>query len=131
MKTTFKKDWQIVNTMDIKEICDRVFLFQFDSRIEKMKVFLRWPWSFNKALKELEATENFEEPNVQTCPFWIQCHCLPLGAMNEKISVILGPGMESRGLKVNLVDTNYGKSAIGKWLRFRINLVDTFCFSYF
>ncbi|XVF81377.1 hypothetical protein PTKIN_Ptkin15bG0150000 [Pterospermum kingtungense] len=43
MRTTFIKVWQISNDLDIKEVGERLFLFQFGSWIEKAKVLTRQP----------------------------------------------------------------------------------------
>lgn len=50
MKIALAKAWQFYHEVDIQEISERVFVFAFESVIEKGKVLFRQPWSFNKAL---------------------------------------------------------------------------------
>lgn len=63
-------------------------------------------------------SENYEVMEFKHCPFWIQCHKLPLSAMTERIRNILG----AKADKVIMVYTNYGRSTVGKWLWVRITI---------
>ncbi|XVF86361.1 hypothetical protein PTKIN_Ptkin18bG0033500 [Pterospermum kingtungense] len=50
MHTTFIKAWRISGKFDVKEGEDHLFLFCFESRIDKARALLKQPWSFNKSL---------------------------------------------------------------------------------
>lgn len=63
-------------------------------------------------------SENYKVMEFRHFPFWIQCHKLPLSAMTEHIGKIMG----AKARKVIMVDTNYERFMIGKWLRVRVTI---------
>ena len=74
MKTVIYKIWKLSFGLVIKEVGDRVFVFQFDDIVEKDRVFVRQPWSFNKSLIVMKALDSFfslDIVNMEWCPFWI------------------------------------------------------------
>ena len=105
--------------MSVKKVGDRLFVFQFGDKMEKKRVFVRQPWSFNKSLLVLanfEEHTKLEEVLLQWCPFRVQIHRLPLGLMTEKIGIILG---ETIG-EVEEVDVEEGQMVWGRYLRVRV-----------
>ena len=87
--------------------------------MEKERVMMRQPWSFNKSLlvlQDFEGSIKPEEVNLKWCPFWVQVHGLPLGLMTEKIGTILG---ETIG-DVEEIDVEGGQMAFGRYLRVRV-----------
>ena len=41
--------WKITFGMAIKEVGERLFVFQFEDNIEKERVVMKQPWCFNKS----------------------------------------------------------------------------------
>ena len=106
MKSILKNVWKISSRLVIKVIGDKVYVFQFEDVVEKDRVLIRQPWSFNKSsivLKDFNGMSSLEDVNMDRCQLWVQIHGLPLGLMNEKIGIVLG---EAIG-EVIEVDTTY------------------------
>ena len=62
-------------------------MFHFEDAMEKDRVFLRQPWSFNKSLlilQEFDCKAYSEEVNMDWCPFWVKIYGLQLGLMIKK-----------------------------------------------
>ena len=54
MKVVFYNIWKLSYGLEIKEVGDKIFIFQFDDVYEKDKVLVRQTWSCNKALIMLD-----------------------------------------------------------------------------
>jgi len=88
MKENMKDIWSVVKGLEIREIKMRVFLFQFSHKLDIQKVLRGGPWFFNKHMMVLGAMEDGESPEqvpLNTVPFWIQVHNLPVGYMAETV----------------------------------------------
>ncbi|XWS13549.1 hypothetical protein CRYUN_Cryun36dG0046500 [Craigia yunnanensis] len=93
MKNIFMKVWKIQGGMNVNEVRERLFIFQFDDLLEKDRVLQKQPWFFNKSLlilKEINGDLNLKDVNMDWFSFTVQVHGLPLGLMIEKIGVVLG-----------------------------------------
>lgn len=78
----FIKAWQVSQNLEVTEVGERIFVFRFETQLERAKVFLQQPWSFNKAilvLADLNGVENIDESLFERCPFWVQLHGVPAG----------------------------------------------------
>ena len=107
--------------MIIKEVGDRVFIFQFDDEHENDRVLMRQTWSFNKSLIVLKEFDGYSSPkivNLEWCSFWIQIYRLPLSLINEKIGVVLGELLR----EVLEVNSNDDQIVWEKWIRVRANI---------
>lgn len=73
MKVALSNTWQLPNEVDIEEVFEHVFIFQFASAIERGKVLFRQPWSFfNKALivfREFNDIEEIDDLSFNSCLF--------------------------------------------------------------
>ena len=72
MKNVLSTIWKIFSSMVIKEVGERLFVFQFEDNMEKERVVMKQPWSFNKSLLILEKfneQSKLEEVKLQWCPF--------------------------------------------------------------
>ena len=121
MKMVFVKLWKIKAGISIREVGERLFIFQFEDEVEKDRVLQKQPWSFNKSLlvlKEINGDLRPEEVNMEWCPFTVQVHGLPLGLMTKRIGVILGEVLGD----VLEVETDDDVSAWGKFLKIRVAL---------
>ena len=119
MKNVLSSIWKLSYGMSIREVGCRLFIFHFDDNLEKERVLMRQPWSFNKSLLVLGNFAGHEKPedvNLQWCPFWVQIHGLPIGLMTVKIATVLG---ESIG-DVEEVDADREKMAWGRYIRVRV-----------
>ena len=50
MRNVFFKIWKLKGDLDIKEVDEKVYIFSFGKWVEKERVLIQQPWSFNKAL---------------------------------------------------------------------------------
>ena len=50
MRNVLYKVWKLEAGLVIKEVGDRIYVFQFEAEHEKDRILIRQPWSFNKAL---------------------------------------------------------------------------------
>ena len=118
VKNVLGNIWKIAAGMTIKEVRDRLYVFHFEDNLEKERVRLRQPWSFNRFLLVLENFDSKVQPeeiNLQWCLFWFQIHGLPLGLMIEKIGVVL----EELIREVEEVDLEGDQMAWGRYLGVR------------
>ena len=79
--------------MDIKKVDEKVYIFSFGKWVEKERVLIQQPWSFNKALlvmKEFDGKNIANSIELSWCPFWVQIHGIPLGMMNENVAKAIG-----------------------------------------
>ena len=63
MRSVVYKVWKLVGGLEIKEVDDKVYVFQFEYEIEKDRVLVRQPWSFNKSLIILKEFDGLSLPN--------------------------------------------------------------------
>ena len=93
MKNVLYNVWEISSDMSIKEVGNKLFVLDFENQMEKERVLMRQPWTFNKSLlvlQDFEGQSKSEEINLKWCSFWVQIYGLPLGLITEKIGAILG-----------------------------------------
>ena len=70
MKNVLSIIWRISSGMVIKEVGERLFVFQFEDNMENERVVMKQPRSFNKSLLVLEKfDEHSKEVKLQCCPF--------------------------------------------------------------
>ena len=96
MKNVLSTVWKISSGLTVNEVGPRLYVFQFQSNVEKERVLIKQPWYFNKSLLVIAPFDEKSKPeefNLQWCCFWIQIHVLPLRMMTEKIRVVLGETM--------------------------------------
>lgn len=93
MKTKIADVWRPTMGLNVKELENGLFLFQF-YRKEDMKWVLKGgPWSFDNAMLALEQVAAGENP-AKVKPWfiniWIQLHNLPVGYMTETVGKQIG-----------------------------------------
>lgn len=77
MRYAFKGAWHIDHYFELKEVGERLFLFTFKPHIDKAKLLICQPRSFNKALvafREIDAMKKLNLLDVQHCPLRVQFH---------------------------------------------------------
>ena len=74
MRNVFFKIWKLKGDLDIKEVDEKVYIFSFGKWVEKERVLIQQPWSFNKALlvmKEFDGKNITNSIELSWCPFWV------------------------------------------------------------
>ncbi|OMO68993.1 hypothetical protein CCACVL1_19721 [Corchorus capsularis] len=62
MKTVLSKAWRVESGFQVKEVGNRLFVFQFEDELEKDRAMVNQPWSFNKALLTLNDYDGYQSP---------------------------------------------------------------------
>ena len=74
MKNVLSMIWKVSSCMVVKEVGERLFVFQFEDNMDKERVFMKQPWTINKSLLILanfDGQSKPEEVMLQWCPFWV------------------------------------------------------------
>lgn len=93
MRTKIADVWKPSMGINIKELEQGIFLFQFYHKEDKQWVLKGGPWKFDNAMLVLESVSPGENPlKVQLwhLNIWIQIHDLPMGVMMESVGKQLG-----------------------------------------
>ena len=54
MKNALCNVWKSIFGMSNKEVRDRLYIFKFENQMDKERVLMRQPWTFNKSLFVLQ-----------------------------------------------------------------------------
>ena len=82
MKAILYDIWKISHGLEVKEVGDKMYVFQFEDRSEKDKVLVRQPWLFNKVLivlAEFDGFSSLEDVNMDWCLFLGSSSWLAIG----------------------------------------------------
>lgn len=93
MKTRLADIWRPTMGINIKDMDQGMFLFQFFRKEDMQWVTNGGPWSFDNAMLALEKIERGESPaTIKPCfvSIWIQLYNLPMGYMLETVGKQLG-----------------------------------------
>lgn len=93
MKSKLADVWKPTMGINIKEIEQGLFLFQFFRKEDMLWVMSGGPWSFDNVMVALETVAAGEDPvkvKLWYLNFWIQLHNLPMGYMMESVGKQLG-----------------------------------------
>lgn len=90
-----RKGWNLQSRDDLEivQIDRKAFIFEFLQREDYVRILRGRPWSINGLLLNIQRWEEemtFSEVDFNFCPFWIQFHDLPLGAMDVDNAMWLG-----------------------------------------
>lgn len=97
MKSKLADVWKPAIGINIKELEQGIFLFQFYHKEDIGWVLNGGPWSFDNAMLVISVIPQGEEPlNVPLLhlSMWIQLHDLPTGLMSESVGKQLGDFFE-------------------------------------
>ncbi|XP_042950139.1 uncharacterized protein LOC122282255 [Carya illinoinensis] len=114
-RNTIAQVWRLEGWVRFKDLNDQCFLIEFQKVQDKEKVLSGRPWCFDRnllTLQEVDAKTSINATQFRFEPFWVQCHNLPLAAMNEDIGEKLGNCIGH----VIRVDTDSDGSAWGRCL---------------
>ncbi|KAI8007871.1 Uncharacterized protein LOK49_LG07G01649 [Camellia lanceoleosa] len=93
MKSTLLSMWQPTKGMQVRVIGDNLFVFVFGHVLDKRRVLLNGPWTFDKHLLMLgEMDPNVQPSDIQltSVQFWVHVCNLPLILMNKEVGQIVG-----------------------------------------
>lgn len=93
MKSKMADVWKPMMGINIKELEQGIFLFQFFHKDDMQWVVKGGPWMFDNAMMILETVSQGEDPlQVQLwhLNIWVQLHELPMGFMSEAVGRQLG-----------------------------------------
>ncbi|KAL5766452.1 hypothetical protein ACOSP7_017069 [Xanthoceras sorbifolium] len=93
------KIWRTTQTFIIENVKENVFVFQFQNQVDKRRVLMGGPWSFDKCLI-----------------FWVQLHNVPLVCMTKEIGWALGNKIG----RVTDIDVGATGDCLGRFLRVRV-----------
>ncbi|XP_028090831.1 uncharacterized protein LOC114291039 [Camellia sinensis] len=119
MKSTLLSVWQPTKGMQVRVIGDNLFVFVFGHVVDKRRVLLNGPWTFDKHLLMLgEMDPNVQPFDIQltSVHFWVHVCNLPLILMNKEVGQIVG---NSVGQFLDM-DFEDGGIAWGRTMRIRV-----------
>lgn len=96
MKNTLKIAWRLGKGMVVREIDHNMFIFQFFSMVDKLKVLEGGPWSFGGApllLKSIEEGAQPSEINFETIRFWVKAEDVPLNKRTKSMATSMAASM--------------------------------------
>ncbi|GMP90113.1 hypothetical protein CsSME_00041385 [Camellia sinensis var. sinensis] len=113
--------WKASKGVVFKTLGDNSFLIPFGHIVDKCRVMINGPWSFDKQLvmlKEFNGALQPSEITFSTMEFWVHKSNLPLISMTRDAGVLLGNNLGK------FVDMEYGDRGIswGRTLRIRVEI---------
>ncbi|KAL5764722.1 hypothetical protein ACOSQ2_017316 [Xanthoceras sorbifolium] len=113
------KIWRTTQTFIIENVKENVFVFQFQNQVDKRRVLMGGPWSFDKCLIVLEeplGDGKFLDMGFTNVQFWVQLHNVPLVCMTKEIGWALGNKIG----RVTDIDVGATGDCLGRFLRVRV-----------
>lgn len=96
MRSVLYKIWRLNSALQVQEVGDHLYHFQFLDVDERNRVLGSQPWTFDKTLfifKQIDPILPPESMEFTECPFWIQVEGLPLGLRTARVGEILGQSL--------------------------------------
>ncbi|OMO68772.1 hypothetical protein COLO4_29419 [Corchorus olitorius] len=96
LRAVFQQVWRVEGELVVREVGERLFVFQFETGLDRDRVFVSQPWLFHKALlvlREYDGIQTPEEFLFDSCPFWLKVFGVPFKLMNEKVGIAIGESM--------------------------------------
>ncbi|OMO60899.1 hypothetical protein COLO4_33689 [Corchorus olitorius] len=90
---TMKSIWRLVKEVTIVEMDDSLFLFKFQSEIDRDRVIDGCPWKFDNNLLGFAGYNGDLRPDQYVFtkgPFWIRVYELPMGMRSESMARTIG-----------------------------------------
>ncbi|KAL5822000.1 hypothetical protein ACOSQ3_023882 [Xanthoceras sorbifolium] len=115
------KIWRTTQTFIIENVKENVFVFQFQNQVDKRRVLMGGPWSFDKCLIVLEeplGVGKFQDMGFSNVQFWVQIHNVPLVCMTKEIGWALGNKIG----RVMDIDVGATGDCLGRFLRVRVGV---------
>ncbi|OMO61814.1 hypothetical protein COLO4_33327 [Corchorus olitorius] len=115
LRSVFHQAWKLESNLQVREVGDRLYLFQFADALEKDKVLVSQPRIYHKALFVLRDYDGEQQPesiSFDSCPIWFRVFGLPLQMMNNQVGIVVARMMGG----VLDVNPNWGR-----YLRIRVD----------
>lgn len=111
--------WNPVKGINIQEIEQGMYMFQFNHHLDINRILKKGPWYFDNhlLLDVIPESSDPKQVSLQYVPFWIQVHDIPIGLMSEKIGKDIANYM-AEFLKYNANNSNCLRS----YMRIRVLL---------
>ncbi|OMO73432.1 hypothetical protein COLO4_27112 [Corchorus olitorius] len=106
--------WKPELGLSVKEVGEKLYLFEFDDKIERDRVLVTQPWSFQRSLLLLSDYNGYQQPDsvvFDACPFWIRVYGVPPVMMNDMVGYAIGSSIR---LVQDVDDSD------GRFLRIRV-----------
>ncbi|GMP71578.1 hypothetical protein CsSME_00029926 [Camellia sinensis var. sinensis] len=121
LRSTLTSVWKASKGVVFKTFGDNLVLIQFGHIVDKRRVMINGPWSFDKQLvmlKEFNRALQPSEITFSTMEFWVHASNLPLINMTRDVGVLLGNNLGK------FVDMEYGDGGISweRTLRIRVEI---------
>ncbi|KAL5835266.1 hypothetical protein ACOSQ4_014763 [Xanthoceras sorbifolium] len=117
-RTIIPRIWRTTHAVEVEVIGTNIFVFTFNSSVDRSRVLAGGPWCFDNALLVLEESAGAEVlANIKfvRVMFWVQIHNTPLLCMNKETCQFLG-SLIGEAVKVDL---GMAGDCFGKYLRVR------------
>lgn len=112
-KNTMNQIWAISKHALFRPIENGLFVVQFASSRDKMRVLDGCPWTFDQHLVMLQKVEGGVQPSeigLSHCPFWIRLYNLPLDSRTQRHVGAIGSSL-GKVLEVESTGVLWDKSA--------------------
>ncbi|XVF36777.1 hypothetical protein REPUB_Repub19eG0087700 [Reevesia pubescens] len=106
MKMVLFKVWRLSKELRIKKIGDKTLVFQFEEALEKEKVLLKQPWSFNKSLVVLGSLME-KRDQTQSCALFGYRNDIDTGSLVLRVKDLLyGKELPSKAEVKSMIEAN-------------------------
>ncbi|XP_040932119.1 uncharacterized protein [Gossypium hirsutum] len=121
MRSTLVNLWHPVWGVQIRDMGEKMYLFQFFHIMDMERVIKGSPWTFNNYLLLLYKLNWGEDPlqvPLVMTPFWVQIHDVPIGLFFESLAVQMGNFL---GVFLKYDGSNLGKEN-RNFMRIRVQI---------
>jgi hypothetical protein len=121
LRTVLTGIWRISGGVNIKELQDNLWLFEFSDDLDKTRIMEGRPWSFDRRIIVLNDFDGRTPPSqldFSHSPVWVQVHDLPLLCMNKAVGTKIGASLG----QLMDVDVAGDGAGWGRCLRIRVTL---------
>ncbi|OMP03211.1 hypothetical protein CCACVL1_02505 [Corchorus capsularis] len=90
---TMKNIWRLVKAVTIVEMEENLFLFKFQSEIDRDRVIDGYPWKFDNSMLMFAGYSGDLRPDQYVFtkgPFWIRVYDLPMGMHSVAMAKTIG-----------------------------------------
>lgn len=111
--------WMVHKSTKIELAGDNIFVIQFRSMLEKSRVLVEGPWTFDRALIILQSPKDVEtigNMKFSKTSIWIQIHNVPFNCLTRDMAKILGEKIGT----VEDIDSNDCDVWSGPFMRIRV-----------
>lgn len=120
-KQLMSNSWRLMHGMEVRKINDDRLLFQFNHELDKKRVLVDGPWSFEKNLILLAPIEDGVDPmsvSLNSVSFHVLVSGISIGMMHRAMATVIGNGIGE------FIDLPKGKDKTeeGMFLRIKVKI---------